>query len=128
MGILIARFGVTGMDDQAVQPDGGEPWVSGLTMRKTYTAGLVGSGILVFLHSGTEDSRGYVAVERITGVSEDGRRGSFTVHHGAVNAPGGDHGFGYIVPGTGTEDFADVAGSASIEHDDAGAYFVFDLA
>ena len=95
-------------------------------MRKTYTEGIVGSGLLHFVSSGTEESRGYLAAERITGAL-DGVEGEVTVHHGALNAPDDPTAFGYIVPGTGTGAFAEWAGTARIIHDDRGPYFVFSL-
>jgi hypothetical protein len=127
---LTARFSIAGADEMSVQPAGSDDpsWVSGLAMRKQYTAGIVGTGVLVFLHSGADDSRAYIAVERVTGQTPDGRTGSFTVHHGALNTPHGDEAFGYVISGTGDGDFTHFAGAAKIEHDDEGAYFVFELA
>ena len=81
-------------------------------MRKTYTAGLVGESVAHFISSGDESGRGYLAAERVTGTLDDGRSGSFTVHHGALQHPDDDSAFGYIVPGTGTGDFAPFAGIA----------------
>ncbi|NQX29500.1 DUF3224 domain-containing protein [Microbacteriaceae bacterium VKM Ac-2854] len=127
---LIARFAVVGWEPTslaAVDPAGPE-WAGAVTMRKDFTAGIVGSSVAHFLSSGTEESRGYLAAERITGTLTDGRSGSFTVHHGALQHPSDDSAFGYIVPGTGTDDFADFAGSARIVHDDDGPSFVFELA
>src|ERR1700712_2919321 len=123
---LVARFIVTefepthlhGIDDD---------WVGAVTMRKDFTGGIHGSSIAHFVSSGDEGSRGYLAVERITGELDDGRRGAFTVHHGALDHPTDDSSFGYIIPGTGTGDFQDFAGPARIVHDDEGPYFVFDL-
>jgi hypothetical protein len=87
----------------------------------------VGESIAHFISSGTEASRGYLAAERITGTLEDGRAGSFTVHHGALQHPSDDSAFGYIIPETGTGDFETFAGQARIVHDDEGPYFVFAL-
>ena len=58
---------------------------------------------------------------------EDGRSGELTVHHGALQHPGDTSAFGHIVAGTGTGDFAGFRGRARIEHDERGAYFVFEL-
>lgn len=122
--IVIARFEISGWDKVALPGIGGD-WLSGVTMRKNYTGGLVGESIARFLSSGDESSRGYLAAERITGILDDGRSGSFTVHHGALQHPGDASAFGYIVPGTGTMDFSSFAGEARIGHDDNGAYFTF---
>lgn len=124
---ITARFDVTGWDPCDL-PDLGGDWVGAITMRKTYTEGLVGESVAHFVSSGDESTgRGYLAAERVTGTLSDGRRGSFTVHHGALQHPGDPSAFGYIVPGTGTEDFAAFAGQARIMHDEQGPYFVFTL-
>jgi hypothetical protein len=123
---LIARFTVTEFEPQTLHGID-DDWVGAVTMRKDYTEGIIGSSIAHFVSSGDEGSRGYLAVERITGEFEDGRAGAFTVHHGAVEHPTDDSSFGYIIPGTGTGDFESFAGTATIRHDDDGPYFVFDL-
>lgn len=123
---ITARFDVTGWDPAELPGVDGD-WVGAVTMRKSYTDGLVGASVAHFVSSGTEDSRGYLAAERVTGTLPDGRSGSFTVHHGALQHPSDDSAFGYIVPGTGTDDFAEFAGTARIVHDDRGPYFVFTI-
>lgn len=124
---ITARFTVTGWDPAELSGIDGD-WVGAIVMRKAYTAGIVGESVAHFVSSGTEESgRGYLAVERLTGTLPDGRSGSFTVHHGALQHPDDPSAFGYIVPGTGTGDFAGFAGSARIQHDDDGAFFVFTL-
>ncbi|KRC50576.1 hypothetical protein ASE16_06045 [Leifsonia sp. Root227] len=123
---ITARFDVTGWDPADLPGIDGD-WVGGITMRKTYTDGLVGESVAHFVSSGTEESRGYLAAERVTGTLPDGRTGSFTVHHGALQHPGDPSAFGYIVPGTGTGDFSGFAGSARILHDERGPSFVFEL-
>jgi hypothetical protein len=125
---LTARFDVTGWDPEELPGIPGD-WLGAVVMRKTYTEGLVGESVAHFVSSGTEEGgRGYLAAERITGTLADGRSGSFTVHHGALQHPDDPSAFGYIVPGTGTGDFSGFAGSARIRHDDRGAYFEFALA
>lgn len=123
---ITARFEVNGWDPVEL-PGLGDDWVGAVTMRKAYTEGLIGESVAHFVSSGDEASRGYLAAERITGRLEDGRSGSFTVHHGALQHPSDDSAFGYIIAGTGTGDFAAFAGQARIVHDDRGPYFVFTL-
>jgi hypothetical protein len=127
--VLTARFAVTGWEPSALPGlDGDGEWVGAIVMRKTYTEGIVGESVAEFLSSGTEEAgRAYLAAERITGTLDDGRTGSFTVHHGALQHPDAPPAFGYIVPGTGTGDFAGFSGAARIEHDADGAFFVFTL-
>jgi len=125
--MLIARFKVDGFEPRQVN-DLDADWVGLLTFAKTFTEGIIGNATTLFMSAGTEEgSRSYVATERITGRTEDGREGSVTVQHGGLeSAP--DSWFGHIVPGTGTGDFAGWTGSARIIHDDRGPYFEIDLA
>ena len=123
---LVARFTV----------DSYEPWqIAGLdadwfglmTFTKTFTSGIAGQATTVFMSAGTEEgSRSYVATERITGRTDDGREGSVTVQHGGLESDPGSW-FGHIVPGTGTGGFTGWTGSARIVHDDQGTYFEIDL-
>ncbi|WP_025157078.1 DUF3224 domain-containing protein [Leifsonia aquatica] len=124
---ITARFEVTGWDPEPLAGLDGD-WVGAVIMRKRYTEGLIGESVAHFVSSGTEEGgRGYLAAERVVGTLADGRRGSFTVHHGALQHPDDPSAFGYIVPGTGTDDFAAFQGAARIVHDERGAFFVFSL-
>jgi hypothetical protein len=123
---ITARFAVTGWDPSEIPGIDGD-WVGAIVMRKEYTSGLVGSSVAHFVSSGDEAGRGYLAAERVTGSLPDGRTGTFTVHHGALDHPSDDSAFGYIIGGTGTGDFASFAGPARIVHDDEGPYFVFEI-
>jgi hypothetical protein len=123
---LIARFSVNGWDERTIDGlEGG--WVGAVEMRKEFTAGLTGESVALFVSSGdTEGERSYVAAERITATTDDGRSGSVTVHHGGLESSP-ETWFGHVVPHSGTGDFADWAGSARIGHDDDGAFFTFEL-
>jgi hypothetical protein len=123
---LIARFQVDGFEPQAVSGLDGD-WVGVMTFAKTFTAGIIGQATTLFMSAGSQEgSRSYVATERITGRTEDGRQGAVTVQHGGLESDPGSW-FGHIVPGTGTGDFASWAGPARIVHDDAGAFFEINL-
>ena len=123
---LIARFDVNGWEPRDL--DGLDPgWVGAVTMKKQFTAGIVGSSTALFVSSGdVEGQRSYLAAERITGTLDGRGEGSVTVHHGGVE-PAPEAAFGHVVAHTGTGAFEGWAGSVRIEHDDAGAYFVIDL-
>ena len=121
---LRLRFTVSGWepDEIAAATDG---WVGAATMRKTYSGGLEGSSVAHFVSSGSEElGRVYTAAERIDGVLDDGRRGSFVVYHGALQAPEDSAAFGWIVPGSGTGDLQGLRGTATIEHDGSGTVLV----
>ena len=126
MTTLIARFTVTGWDERLLA--GLEPgWVEAADLHKEFTAGISGTSTALFASSGeTEGQRAYLAVERITGRTDDGRAGSVTVHHGGLESSP-ETWFGHVVPGSGTGDWAGWSGSARISHDDDGPFFTFDL-
>ncbi len=123
---LVARFTVEGA--QPTHPaDLEADWVGLLVFSKTFTSGITGTATTLFMSAGTEEgSRSYVATERISGRTDDGREGAFTVQHGGLESDPSTW-FGHIVPKSGTDDFADWAGSARIQHDDVGAYFDIEL-
>ncbi len=124
---LIARFTVDGWEPASLPGVEGE-WATGAVLPKTFTSGIVGSSVALFISTGViEGNRAYMAVERITGTLDDGRRGAVTVHHGGLESDQATW-FGHIVPGSGSDDFAHFAGSVRIQHDDSGAYFVIELA
>ena len=127
MTTLHAHFTVNGWDERTIEGlEGG--WMGAVEMRKEFTKGLVGTSVGLFASSGeTEGQRSYLAAERITATTEDGRSGSVTVHHGGLESSP-EAWFGHVVPGSGTDDFAAWSGTARIEHDDdGGPYFVFEL-
>jgi hypothetical protein len=124
---LIARFKVDGFEPRQVAGLDAD-WFSLLTFAKTFTSGIIGTATTLLASAGTEEgSRSYVATERITGRTDDGREGSVTVQHGGLESDPGTW-FGHIVPGTGTGGFTGWSGSARIVHDDQGAYFEIILA
>jgi Protein of unknown function (DUF3224) len=128
MTTLNAHFTVNGWDERTIEGlEGG--WIGAVEMRKEFTEGISGTSVGLFVSSGeTEGQRSYFAAERITGTTDDGRSGSVTVHHGGLESSPQTW-FGHVVPGSGTDDFADWSGTARIEHDDdGGPYFVFELA
>lgn len=124
---IIARFDITSWEGTDL-PGVNEGWATGAAMAKTFTAGINGTSDGLFVTSGEiEGQRAYIATERITATLDDGRSGSFVVQHGGLeSAP--DTWFGYIVPGTGTDDFEGITGQAPIRHDETGAYFELALA
>jgi Protein of unknown function (DUF3224) len=123
---IIARFQVDSAEQRKVAGLDAE-WLALMTFAKTFTSGISGQSTTLFMSAGTEEgSRSYVATERISGRTDDGREGSVTVQHGGLESDPGSW-FGHIVPGTGTGDFAGWSGSARIVHDDQGPYFEITL-
>ena len=123
---LIARFGVDGYEIRKVEGLEAD-WVGLMTFAKTFTAGITGHAVTLFMAAGSQEgSRSYVATERITGRTDGGEEGSVTVQHGGLESDPATW-FGHIVPGTGTGGFAGWSGSARIVHDDQGAFFEINL-
>ncbi|GGL93476.1 DUF3224 domain-containing protein [Nakamurella endophytica] len=122
---LIARFAVDRFDVTALEGLDAA-WLGALVFHKTFTSGITGTATTAFLSAGEEGSRSYVATERITGTTADGRSGAVTVQHGGLESDPATW-FGHIVPSTGTGDWAGWAGPARIRHDEDGAYFEIDL-
>ena len=124
---LIARFQVDSFEPRHVAGWDAD-WLGLMTFAKTFTSGITGQSATLFMSAGSQEgSRSYVATERISGRTDDGREGTVTVQHGGLESDPGTW-FGHIVPGTGTGAFTGWSGSARIVHDDEGAYFEITLA
>lgn len=94
-----------------------------VTLTKTFTGDLEATGAVSMIMSTAEheDSRSYVAMERIAG-SLNGREGSFVVQHNAVSDQGEDSLRVTVVPGSGTGELAGLRGEMVI---DAAHTYVF---
>src|SRR5690242_6336127 len=97
---MIARFHVDGFEPRQVAGLDAD-WFSLFTFAKTFTSGITGHATTVFMSAGAEEgSRSYVATERITGRTDDGREGSVTVQHGGLESdPGTWFGISFRAPG-----------------------------
>jgi Protein of unknown function (DUF3224) len=86
---IIARFQVDGAESRQVVGLDAD-WVGLMTFAKTFTSGIIGQAMTLFMSAGTEaGSRSYVATERISGRTDDGRQGSVTVQHGGLESDPG---------------------------------------
>lgn len=65
----------------------------------------------------------YVGVDRFVGTL-GGRRGSFVYQHGGIIDGGGYRPFGYIVPGSGTEELRGIQGDCVIQVTPSGEHSV----
>ncbi len=124
---LKVRFAVDGWTARPIEGLG-DDWIGTVEMHKTFTTGLDGTSVGLFVSSGDVDgARSYFAAERITASLAGGEVvGSVTVHHGGLEATP-DSWFGHVVPHTGTGPFSGWSGPARIIHDDEGPYFAFDV-
>lgn len=78
-------------------------------------------GEMLFAGS-AKDSGGYVAVERVTGTLQ-GRRGGFSLQHNATMTRGEPYLNIIVVPGSGTEELADLSGAMKIIIEKDGKHF-----
>ncbi len=92
---VIARFQVDSVEPRQVVGLDAE-WLALMTFEKTFTSGIIGQSTTLFMSAGTEEgSRSYVATERISGRTDDGRDGSVIVQHGGLESDPGSW-FGHI--------------------------------
>ncbi len=118
---LVGR--ATGTFDDSVAPvavGGTETVASGrLAIDKTYRGDLVGAsrGEMWTVDTSVKGSRGYVAIERVSGTLE-GRAGTFVLLHQGVMSPGGNYRPRLIVvPNSGTDQLKDLSGIMTISTD-----------
>lgn len=97
------------------QPAGQETGIARLSIEKRFFGDLEGDsrGEMLAVHTGIADSAGYVALERVTG-SLAGRRGSFVLQHSGIMARGAPQLTVTVVPDSGTDELAGLAGEMSI--------------
>lgn len=94
----------------------GDPAIGRLSLEKTWSGDLVGTGKGQMLGSQSESEKGaggYVAMERFVGTL-NGKKGSFSLqHHGTMG--GGKFDISVeIVPGTGTDELLGISGTLKI--------------
>lgn len=89
--------------------------LSFVTLSKTFTGDLTGTGVVTMSTAITpvEDSRSYVALERIEGTLH-GRRGSFVVQHNAVSDRGEQSLAISVVPDSATGELRGLRGTMAI--------------
>ena len=74
-------------------------------------------GQMLSAGAGVEGSAGYVAIERVSGVLHS-RRGAFLLQHQGIMARGAGDLSIVVIPDSGTEELAGLAGQMSISIDD----------
>ena len=70
-------------------------------------------------------SAGYVAIERVTGTLR-GRKGSFTLQHFGTMTRGAPHMMVSVVPDSGTDELAGLAGTMTIKIEDGKHFYDFE--
>lgn len=123
---LEASFDITGWEETDLVDD--DVRIYRTDMTKTFAGDIDGTsrGWLVMTTT-PSGSAAYVGME-VLDVTIDDRAGTFVLKHDAVAAPEGGEASWDIVPGSGTGDLADVAGTGQIErHEDGSHTFTLTL-
>ncbi len=103
--------------------------IAPMSLTKRFAGELEGTstGLLLAVHTETEGSAAYVAMELVTGTLE-GRRGSFTLQHFGTMNRGVDELRVQVVPDSATGDLAGLCGQMKLERTSDGHRYVFDYA
>ncbi|MEU7892021.1 DUF3224 domain-containing protein [Nonomuraea sp. NPDC049152] len=99
-----------------------------VTLGKTFEGDLKGSSTVTMIISSSEreESKSYVAMERVSGAIGD-RSGTFVLQHNAVSDEGEDSLACTVVPGSGTDGLKGLRGELQILiAPDGGHSYVFD--
>jgi Protein of unknown function (DUF3224) len=101
--------------------------IAKMTIDKQYHGDLEGTGTGVMLAAGnpSKGSGGYVAMEKVTGTLK-GRSGGFTLQHKGVLNHGATELSVTVVPDSGTEQLAGLAGEMKIEITNGKHFYKFD--
>jgi hypothetical protein len=91
-------------------------------VHRVFRGDLAGESDAILLMSHAGEQAGFVASERVVGTL-DGRRGSFVLHHGATMGEENPRAFGYVVPGSGSDELTGLSGECTWYHDDKESVF-----
>ena len=102
-------------DEQPSDDPAGGATISQGHVRRRFEGEIVGeSAAAVLIARGTPERLGYVATDRFEGRLGD-RSGGFVFQHGGTIDRGTLTPFGYVVPGSGTDELAGLTGTIQIE-------------
>jgi hypothetical protein len=98
-----------------------------MLLDKKYSGDLVasGNGQMLTAMTDTKGSAAYVAIERVSGTL-DGKKGSFVLQHAGTMNRGVDQLSISIVPDSGTEQLAGIAGTLAIRRVDRQHFYELD--
>lgn len=115
-----AEFEITGWEETDLSDEDVRIYRTEVT--KTYSGGIEGTSQSWLVMTTTpEGSAAYVGLE-LMNVQIGDREGTFVLKHHATATSEGQEGTWAIVPGSGTEDFANSAGTAEITVDEDGTH------
>jgi hypothetical protein len=104
-----------------------DPTLARLTLDKQFHGDLEGSskGQMLAASTSVKGSAGYVAIERVTGTLL-GRKGSFTLQHSGTMTRGTPHLVVSVVPDSGTDELAGLAGTMTIKIENGKHHYDFE--
>ena len=94
----------------------GDPMIGRLSLEKQFAGAMIGTskGQMLGIQTAVKDSAGYVAAERFVGTL-DGKKGSFSLQHTGTMQGGKFEMNVTIVPDSGTDELAGIAGKMKIK-------------
>ena len=113
---------------QAAEEAVGDPTIGRMSVNKQYHGDLEATGLaqmLTGMSADVKDSGTYVAIERVRGTLQ-GRKGSFAVWHSGTMTRGAQALIITVIPDTGTEELAGIAGTMTIDIRDGKHFYTFD--
>jgi hypothetical protein len=112
---------------QAPEDNVGDPTIGRMSIDKQFHGDLEGTslGQMLAAMTNVKDSAGYVAIERVRG-SLHGRRGSFALQHTGTMNRGVPGLVITVVPDSGTDQLAGLAGTMTIDIVDSKHFYTFD--
>jgi hypothetical protein len=104
-----------------------DPSLARLSLDKQFHGDLEGSskGEMLAASTSVKGSAGYVAIERVTGTLL-GRKGSFTLQHSGTMTRGTPHLVVRVVPDSGTDELAGLAGTMTIKIENGRHFYDFE--
>jgi Protein of unknown function (DUF3224) len=101
-----------------------EPPLSRVSIEREFAGDLIGNSTAELLAcQPSQDRFSYVGTDRFTGRLKD-RSGSFVFQHGGKHEKGILHPFGYVVPGSGTQELQGLLGEIKISVTSTGEHTV----
>jgi uncharacterized protein DUF3224 len=107
-------------------PEAGEK-LGRMSFQKQFTGDLAGTsrGEMLSATTDVKGSAGYVAIEKVAGTLA-GKKGSFVLQHSGVMDQGKPQSTILVVPDSGTDELAGIAGSFRIDIKDGKHFYEFD--
>ncbi|WP_323958582.1 DUF3224 family protein [Arthrobacter sp. JZ12] len=114
-------FDISGWESESYTVKGAGGELSRVTAVKEFVGEIEGSSVAELLMAGNDKGAGYVASEVFNG-TVSGRRGSMIIQHWGLAEGTVAASSGHIIPGSGTDELADIAGKAEYSQDLSGQH------